>query len=302
MQNIILNVNGELKNPLDPVIPAFDRSFLYGDSLYEVARTYKGRFFALEDHLLRLAKSAELCHMKLSQPLSLYKKECEQSLSAFYAIKANKNKDAYCRLIVSRGTGKIGFGTDNLLTDTQFFIIVQPLPALTEADFEKGAHYKIVKRLRNDKRALDPAMKSGNYLNSLLAFLEAKQPGSPHSSAEDALMLDSQGFMTEGTTFNIFYVNRGIVATSPLDIGILDGITRRHTLRIAKKLGIETREVRYKPEYMLQADEVFMTSTTKEIFPVTKIDNKKIANGKPGKITRLLAQHLHQDIMRRLSL
>lgn len=293
MQNIILNVNGELKNPLDPVIPAFDRSYLYGDSLYEVARTYNGKFFGLQDHLVRLAKSAELCRMKLSQPLSYYKNECEQSLKAFQALQGMKNQDVYCRLIISRGVGKIGFAEENITSPTPFVIIVQPLAPLTPQDFERGAHYQIVDRLRNNPRALDPAMKSGNYLNSLLAFLEAQADG-----AEDALLCDGQGFITEGTTFNIFYVRRGIIATSPLDIGILDGITRRHALKIAKKIGIETREVRYKKENLIDADEVFMTSTTKEVFPVTKINGKKIKSGQPGPITRKLAQALHEDILR----
>ena len=123
--------------------------------------------------------------------------------------------------------------------------------------------------MRNDPRALDPAMKSGNYLNSLLAYLEAAEAG-----FDDALLCNAEGNLTEGTTFNIFYVRRGIVATPPLDIGILDGITRRHVIELAAKLGIPVREVRFPHERLYEADEVFMTSSIKEVFRVARVDSK----------------------------
>lgn len=297
MQNAVLNVNGSLKLPdqaMDPVISAFDRSYMYGDSLYEVARTYEGKFLHLEEHLVRMAKSAELCRMKFSQPLSLYQFECQKTLNAWRALAGNEKLEAYCRIIVSRGTGKIGFGEENLLTPTQFVIIVQPLSPPTAQQFEIGFKYQIAPtRIRNHPRAIDPAMKSGNYLNSLLAYLEATADG-----YQDALLCDGQGFVTEGTTFNIFYVRRGIIATSPLDIGILDGITRKQVIRLARDLGIEVRETRFPKERLYEADEVFMTSTIKEVFPVTNLDGKKIANGKPGPITRKLAKAFHEDALR----
>lgn len=293
--NAVVNVNGALKKPeesLAPHVPVFDRSYLYGDSLYEVARTYNGQFLHLEEHLIRLFKSASLCRMKLSQSISTYQTECEKTLRAFLAVPGNQNLEAYCRIVVSRGTGKIGFGEENLLTPTQFVIIVQPLIPPTAVQFEKGYRYQISnERIRNHPRAMDPAMKSGNYLNSLLAYLESTKVG-----FDDALLCDGQGFVTEGTTFNIFYIRRGIIATAPLDIGILDGITRRHAMTVARKLGIEVREVRYPKERLYEADEVFMTSTIKEVFPVTQLDGKKIANGKPGPITRKLAQAFSADV------
>ncbi len=299
--NAVVNVNGVLKKPneaLDPFLPVFDRSYLYGDSLYEVARTYRGKFLHLEEHLIRLFKSASLCRMKLSQPISVYKSECEKSLASFLSVPGNENLEAYCRIIVSRGTGKIGFGEENLLTPTQFVVIVQPLSPPTAAQFEKGYRYPISQqRIRNHPRATDPAMKSGNYLNSLLAYLESTRDG-----YDDALLCDAQGFITEGTTFNIFYVRRGIIATAPLDIGILDGITRRHVIDVARKLGLEVREVRYPKERLYEADEVFMTSTIKEVFPVTELDGKKIASGKPGPLTRRLAEAFSADVKNILKL
>jgi branched-chain amino acid aminotransferase len=299
--NAVVNVNGDLKKPseaLGAYLPVFDRSYLYGDSLYEVARTYQGKFLHLEEHLIRLFKSASLCRMKLAQPISIYKAECEKTLASFLAVPGNQKLEAYCRLIVSRGISKIGFGEENLLTPSQFVVIVQPLTPPTAAQFEKGYRYQISQqRIRNHPKATDPAMKSGNYLNSLLAYLESTQDG-----FDDSLLCDGQGFVTEGTTFNIFYVRRGIIATAPLDIGILDGITRRHVIDLARKMEIEVREVRYPKERLYEADEVFMTSTIKEVFPVTQLDKKRIASGKPGPMTRKLAQAFRSDVKNILKL
>src|SRR6185295_7840078 len=218
MQNALVNMNGQIVAAQQAHVSVFDRSYLYGDSLYEVVRSYRGKFFGLHDHLVRLAASAELAHMTLNQPLDLYRQEIERTYEAFRA--AGGGGEAYARIIVSRGTGKIGFGLNCLPSPTQFTIIVQPLEAPNAESFAKGFKLTIVDRLRNNPRALDTAMKSGNYLNSLLAYLEAGADG-----FEDALMVDGEGFVTEGTTFNICYVRRGIVAPPPLDVGILDGIT-----------------------------------------------------------------------------
>ncbi|MBC7386847.1 MAG: aminotransferase class IV [Cryobacterium sp.] len=283
-KNIVLNVNGEfIADPFAPSISAFDRSYLYGDSLYEVVRTYGGRFLYLEEHLVRLAKSADLCKMKLSKPLSFYAQECEKSLNAFNTLNAPKLTEAYCRLVISRGTGKIGFGTENILSGPTFAVIVQPLNPPTPEQWEAGYRYGVVDRWRNEKRALDPAAKTGNYLNSLLAYLEATNDG-----YQDALLCDSAGFLTEGTTFNLFYVKRDIIVTPPFSSGILDGITRRTVIQIARRMGLEVREVPFPKERLYDAAEIFMTSTIKEVAPVVEIDGRKIANGKPGKITRRL--------------
>jgi branched-chain amino acid aminotransferase len=295
-KTIVVNVNGRiLSDPLEPAIPVFDRSYLYGDSLYEVARTYRGRFYALEEHLVRMAKSAELCRMKLTQPLSRYREECEKTLRAFQALPGMKDVEAYCRIIVSRGTGRIGFGTENVMGGSTFAVIAQPLNPPTAAQWEQGYRYQVVDRIRNDRRALDPAAKTGNYMNSLLAYLEAADEG-----YHDALMVDSQGFLTEGTTFNLFYARRGIIATSPLSSGILHGITRARVIAIARELGYEVRETFFPKERLYEADEVFMTSTIKEVHPVVEIDGKRVANGKPGKITRALKEAFHQDALARV--
>jgi branched-chain amino acid aminotransferase len=280
MQNVVVNVNGQILTPEQASVSVFDRSYLYGDSLYEVARTYKGKPLFLHEHLLRMKRSAELCHMALDQPLEIYQKEMQRTLEAFLSLPGQAAVEAYIRIVLSRGIGKIGFGLNCLLSPTQYTIIVQPLNPPSDEQFEKGFRFRVVDRLRNDSRALDPAMKSGNYLNNLLAYLEATNDG-----FDDALLCNSEGHITEGTTFNIFYARNGIIATPPLDIGILHGLTRHAVIETARQLGYWVREVRFSKERLYEADEVFMTSTIKEVFPVTQVDNSHTS---PGPITKKL--------------
>jgi branched-chain amino acid aminotransferase len=291
----LINVNGELLRPEEAKVSVFDRGFLYGDSLYEVVRSYDGRFFGLREHLERLEKSAALCRMVLTQPLETYAREIERAFLQFRGMPGNETADAYCRLIVTRGAGRIGFGLDCIETPTQYVIILQPIAPFTAGigreKFEKGLNLKISARLRNDPRALDPAAKTGNYMNSLLAYLDAAAEG-----FDDALMCNADGHLTEGTTFNLFYVRRGVVATPPLDIGILDGITRTKAIEVARELGIQVREVRFPRERLHEADEAFISSSIKEVFPITRIDGKKIGSGKPGPVTRKLAEALRRRI------
>jgi branched-chain amino acid aminotransferase len=293
----ILNLNGKIIPLADANVSVFDRSFLYGDSLYEVVRTYQGKPFRLKEHLERMQKSAALCQMVFSQTSAEYEAEILKSIAAFRAQPGHANDDVYARIIVSRGSGKIGFGLGNLETPTLYVIMVEPISMFPNKPFEQGQKLQISKRVRNHPKAVDPAMKSGNYLNSLLAYLSAAAAG-----YDDALMLDQQGFMTEGTTFNIFYVNRGIVATPPLDVGILDGVSRRAIIDLCVKLGIPCREVRFPKEYLYAADEVFASSSLKEVLPVTQLDEKKINGGKAGPISHKLKDAFDDLVKKELEL
>ncbi len=293
----LINLNGEILDPADAKVSVFDRSFLYGDSLYEVVRTYRGKPFRLKEHLVRMEKSAKLCQMRFSQTSAEYEREILRSIEAYRAQPGKQDEDVYARIVVSRGSGKIGFGLGNLETPTLYAIIIEPISMFPNKPFEKGTQLQISERIRNHPRALDPAMKSGNYLNSLLAYLTAAEAG-----YDDALMVDQQGFMTEGTTFNLFYVNRGIVATAPLDVGILDGVTRRAILNLCIEQGLPCREVRFPKEYLYEADEVFVSSSLKEVLPVLALDGKKIGNGKAGPVTRKLRDAFDDLVRRELSL
>lgn len=296
MQNAIANMGGTIV-PVDTDnlaavagISPFDRSYLYGDSLYEVARSFKGKLHRLDEHFERLEASGRLCRMEFSQNRDEMRRETQRAIDAFQALPGMRGTEMYCRWVLSRGVGKIGFSLKNLQTPTQLCILVQKLEPPTAEQFERGMRVSIAERLRNDPRALDPAMKSGNYLNSILAYLEAAEGG-----FEDALLCNADGHVTEGTTFNVFYVRNGVLATPPLEVGVLDGITRRDTIQLAAELGIATREVRFPPEYMLHADEVFLTSTIRGVFPIVEIAGKKIGDGKPGPLTRKLSQALLKE-------
>lgn len=291
MQNVLVNVNGEIQDWKNAKIHIFDRGFLYGDSLYEVARTYGGHLAFVQEHLDRIKNSAILARLLITQSTDALEKEMERTLRAFQNLPGQKHSEAYCRLIITRGVGKIGFGLSALLSSSQYIIIVQPLELPPQKQLTEGLRLRIVNRLRNDKRALDPAMKSGNYLNNLLAYLEAADEG-----FDDAVLCNAHGHVTEGTTFNLFYMRSGIIATPPLNIGILDGITRRHVLTIAKSLGIPVREVRFPKERLYEADEVFITSSIKEVFPVKCIDGNTIGKGTPGDTT-LKLRSAFQDLV-----
>lgn len=296
MQNAIANVGGTLvqadTSNLAAVsgISPFDRSYLYGDSLYEVARSFGGKLHRLDEHFERLEASGRLCKMEFSQSRAELLEQTRRTIDAFQALPGMRGQEMYCRWVLSRGVGKIGFGLQNLQTPTHLSILVQKLDTPSAESFEKGMRVEIASRLRNDPRALDPAMKSGNYLNSVLAYLEAAERG-----FEDALLCNADGHLTEGTTFNLFYARDGVLATPPLEIGVLDGITRRDVIRLAAEMGVATREVRFPPEYLWDADEVFLTSTIRGVFPIVEVAGRKIAGGKPGALTRKLARALLED-------
>jgi branched-chain amino acid aminotransferase len=293
----LINLNGRIIPLAEANVSVFDRSFLYGDSLYEVVRTYEGKPFRLREHLERMEKSAVLCSMKFSQGIDEYHREILRSIDAYRAQPGRASEDVYVRIVVSRGSGKIGFGLGNLETPTLYAIIVEPISMFPNKPFSQGTKLQISSRIRNSPKALDPAMKSGNYLNSLLAYLTAAEAG-----FDDALMVDHQGFLTEGTTYNLFYVNRGIIATAPLDVGILDGITRRAVIDLCVEQGIPVREVRFPKEYLYEADEVFVTSSLKEVLPVLDIDGKKINKGKSGPVAARLAEAFRELVRRELEL
>ncbi|MCM2279616.1 MAG: aminotransferase class IV [Oligoflexia bacterium] len=294
MQNAIINVNGRLLKPENAKVSVYDRSYLYGDSLYEVMRTYDGRFFGLEEHLARLEKSAQLCRMILSQPTDEYREQILRTAEEYR--KGDPGRDVYCRIVISRGEGRIGFSLSCLTTPTRYTIYVQPVEEPSDELARRGLSLQISRRWRNAPQALPPAMKSGNYLNNLLAYLEASAEG-----FDDALLCDYEGNLTEGTTFNIFYIRRGILVTPPLDVGILAGITRDKLIALARGQGLTVREIRFPPSRLFEADEVFVTSSIKEVFPVTRVDGKAVGGsghaGKPGPLTRKLREEFRSHIL-----
>lgn len=273
-----ISINGEIFSEEDAKISVFDRGFLYGDSVYEVTMARDGIPFEIDKHLDRLYQSA----MKLDLLIS-------QSRSEFYlAIKNLLEKfpvdSAYLRIIVTRGEGEISLdpksaGANNVI------LIAQELPAYPKEWYKNGVHLIVAERLRNQASSLDPNVKSGNYLNSVMAHSEAKKLG-----AYDAVMLNQEGKVTESSNSNIWVVKEGILITPPLRSGLLEGLTRKGVMSLAKKHKLPFEERELTVEELYAVDECFLTSTTKRLVPVTSIDGTTFGHGKPGPITKQLMQ------------
>lgn len=279
----IVNLDGALVAPEQAVISVFDRGFLYGDSVYEVVRTYGGVAFELDAHLQRLENSAELIGLALPWPRERIAGETRRT------IEASGNAEAYARVIVTRGAGEIGLDP-GLARDGRVIIIAKELVVPPPETYESGVRVALVGVRRNLREAIDPAAKTGNYLNNVLAMRQARE-----CEAFEALMLDRDGRVTEATTANVFVVHGGELSTPPLAVGILEGVTRRVVLELARGLGILAREAELWPAQLLAADEVFITGTTRELVPVVAVCEggieHRIGAGRPGPITqRLLAE------------
>lgn len=279
-EEALVNINGEIVNAKEAKISIFDRGFLYGDSIYEVtyAKDYSLLFF--EEHLDRLEKSAKLINMHLFTSREEIKQE------ALKTLKASQIKDAYMRIIVTRGETEITLDP-NASYKNNLVIIVKKKPAYPERLYKQGINLAIVSILRNDKMATDPNAKSGNYLNNVMAIAEAKKLG-----ADDALMINKDGQVTEGTTFNIWMFKNGYWVTPPSASGLLEGITRKRVLEICQEYHYPLKVENFSTEELLSAEEVFITSSTRSIMPVHKINDTIYGKDKNDyKRTQVIANH-----------
>ncbi|RMG12437.1 MAG: aminotransferase [Deltaproteobacteria bacterium] len=274
----VVNLWGRLVPPEQAVISVFDRGFLYGDSVYEVLRSYRGEPFRMEAHLERLAASAERIALEIPWSRERLTEEIRRTLEA--AANDREGRESYIRIIVTRGAGPIGLDPA-LAEGPRVLVIVRPLEQPPPEAYQRGVEVAIVGVRRNAKDAVDPAAKTGNYLNNLLALKEARDRG-----AYEAIMLDAEGRIAEGSTSNVFLVRGGTLETPALETGILEGVTRREVLSVAEALGVPTRECYLRPEDLKQAEEAFLTSTIREILPVTRVDGAPVGSGRVGEVTR----------------
>jgi branched-chain amino acid aminotransferase len=280
---VLCNVEGRLVPPEQATVSVLDRGFLYGDSVYEVMRTYGGRPFEVDRHLARMERTAQRIDLSLP-PRETIVRELLRTLEAA------GNPESYARIVISRGTGEFGL-SPFLARGHRMVVIVRPLIVPPEEQYERGLQMAIAKTRRNPPQALDPALKTGNYLNNILALREAHEAG-----ADDAILLDLRGRVTEGTTSNVFFVQRGVLVTPPLALGMLEGVTRAIFIGIAREEGFILREEPHGPEALAAADEVFMTSTLREAMPVTSLvflesggeRVRQVAGGRPGPVAKRL--------------
>jgi branched-chain amino acid aminotransferase len=285
----VVNLDGVLVSPEQARVSVFDRGFLYGDSVYEVIRTYGGRPFEEEAHLARLRHSAERIGLAPKWDAARTAREIERTLEASRggdrpdpAAAPWNAGERYVRVVMTRGAGEIGLDPA-LAVDPVALVVAQPIAGPPAAAYREGVGAAIVGVRRAAPDAVDPSAKTGAHLPNVLAVREARAAG-----AHEALLLDAQGFVTEGSSSNVFAVARGTLRTPPLAAGILEGVTRGVVLRLARQAGVPVEEVPLRPEDLEGADEVFITSTVREIVPVTRLDARAVGSGRPGATTRAL--------------
>jgi len=270
----LVSIDGSIVAPEEAKVSVYDRGFLYGDSVFETIRTYRGAPFALVEHMDRLARSADRVGIPMPIPKEAMVREVELS------IEAAGNPESYIRAMLTRGAGPLGLDP-SLAQKPLRVIFIEPLVPLPASMYRDGVSVVTVRT----ERAADAASgaKVGNYLASLLALRVAKEAG-----AHEALIVGSDGTVMEGTTSNVFAVRDGALLTPPEEAGILPGITRAHLLQAATDIGVSVRFERLTPDALAASSEVFISSSIREVLPVVRVDRSQIADGRPGPTTRAL--------------
>lgn len=273
---MIIYCDGKYVDRENAVVSVFDHGLLYGDGVFEGIRVYNGKVFKLKEHIDRLYESADAILLKI--PVS------RQDMIGIVleTVRRNNLSDAYVRLVVSRGTGDLGL--DPKKCPKPFVIcIAGTITLYPQTMYDNGLEVVTVSTRRNNSKALNPRIKSLNYLNNILAKIEANRAG-----VMEALMLNQDGYVCEGTGDNVFIVKNGVLKTPPIYAGILKGITRDAVIDIARENGIEVAEELFTLHDVYTADECFLTGTAAELIPVICVDSRIIADGKPGPLFKKL--------------
>lgn len=271
------SVNGHVTPLEEARVSVLDNGFVFGDSVYEVVRTYGRRPFECGRHFRRLRASAD--RLGIAVPSS-----DDELLGQIRALLERAGEgESYVRIVVTRGVGTSSYDFDAVAGPT-IVMIQKGLAPVSEENYTNGIRVSAVDVRRNHPRSLDPAMKSSNLLNNIQALRQAQAQG-----AEEAVLLNLDGFVAEGASTNVFMVEGGAVRTPPLSAGILPGITRQVVIELAAAAGLPLTEENLKLEDLLGADEAFLSSTTREVMPIRQVDDAAIADGRPGPLTlRLL--------------
>ena len=274
-------IDGKFFNERDAKISVFDHGLLYGDGVFEGIRAYNGRVFKLKEHIDRLFCSAKAILLKIPM------KHSEIVETVLETCRRNKLRNAYIRLLVTRGIGTLGLNPKKC-KNPSVIVIVGKIQLYPPEFYERGLEIITVPTVRNLHSALNPAVKSLNYLNNILAKIEANNGG-----CEEAIMLNSEGFVAECTGDNIFMAKGSKLATPPLAAGALYGITRGVVMDLARENGMTVAEDNLTRYDLFNADECFLTGTGAELIPVVKIDGRVVGTGRPGPITRKLVKKYH---------
>lgn len=282
--SLLIYLNGEFVPKEEAKISVYDHGFLYGDGVFEGIRAYSGNVFRLKEHVNRLYDSAK--SIMLSIPHT--KEEMEEII--LETLRKNRFDTAYIRVIVSRGVGDLGLDPKKC-SRAQVIVIAEELALFSKDLYEKGLEVISVSVRRNRPDTLSPNVKSLNYLNNILAKIEAHQAG-----VSEALLLNTEGYIAEGTGENVFMVKDGRILTPPVYLGALKGITRGAIIEVAKRLGYPMEEQPFTLHDVYSADELFFTGTAAEVVPVVKVDGRVIGEGKPGPITLHLLEEFRKVV------
>lgn len=275
-------LNDKLVDEKEAKISVFDHGLLYGDGVFEGIRVYSGKIFELDAHIKRLYESAKVIRLEI--PISREKlieatEEC---------VKANNVVDGYIRLVVTRGVGTLGLNPF-ICKQPQVFIIADNIQLYPEELYEKGMKVISAVTVRNHPLSVPPQVKSLNYLNNILAKIEALDRNVP-----EAIMYNHEGYVAEATGDNVFTVRGGVIYTPPIQAGSLTGITRQVVIKLAEKEGLKVVEKNLTRFDLYVCDELFLTGTAAEVIGVVEIDGRVIGDGKPGPVTRLLREKFYK--------
>ena len=282
-----ISINGEVFTESDARVSVFDRGFLYGDSAFEVLRTYDGVPFAETPHLERLARSCERLLIPFPVTVPELSDEIRQTLAAA------DNSESYVRVIITRGVGPLGYDPMTARNPTRV-IICAPLTPQPEKLYSEGVPVYCLRAARPVDDPRTAGTKASNYLTSLLAVHESRQKG-----GYEAVLLGPSGEILEGATSNIFVAKGGRLRTPPLSSGILAGITRAQVMKVAASEGVEVLEETLFPKDLYRAEEVFLTSTLREMIPIVRVDDVAVGAGNPGRLTKRLHEAFKQSVRRR---
>lgn len=276
-----VNINGTLFDKADAKVSVYDHGLLYGDGVFEGLRSYAGTVFRLAEHIDRLYASARAIHLEI--PIS----RDELARAVVETLQVNNLIDAYIRLVVTRGAGSLGLDPQKT-SDPQVIIITDTITLYPDELYENGLKIITAGTMRNHPAALNPRIKSLNYLNNILAKIEGSNAG-----CLEALMLNAQGHVAECTGDNVFIVYKGVIHTPSIDSGILEGITRQAVIDLARENGLTVIERTMDRHDIYTADECFLTGTAAEVIPVIACDARPIGDGRPGPITQDLHHRYH---------
>lgn len=274
----VVNMNGEVVPKEKAMVSVYDHGLLYGDGVFEGIRFYNGKVFRPHEHIERLYESAR--HILLEIPWTRDRMMAEVEKT----IQASGMTDGYIRLVITRGVGTLGLDPARC-SHPQIIIIVDTIALYPEKYYEEGLEIITSSVIRAHPNTISPRVKSLNYLNNILARIEAGRAG-----CQEALMLNHLGEVAECTADNLFLVKNGLLRTPPINAGILEGITRNAVIELAKAAGIEVQEIPLTRHDVYSADEMFLTGTGAEVIAVVKVDGRPIGTGKPGPITKTLRE------------